>query len=241
MITIIISIIVTITTVIIVLVSTYFIVTQCKKKKESGREIIYDVPYGYELPPLPPPRVVLRRNSEIYETISNGSDDELHNQPQVVLDDNSSQHESRSLENVVVEDSEASTTVLNNSPPCNGHDANNTVNNGIMSQNQPAIASPLDAAVNCTRPSDRLRTTDETDETEPPVNLQAGVITTELTDVEDQVNEPRMNIMVNVSYQPSSTCFNIERNPAYGTDIAVAPEIETSENIAYECCENSIT
>ena len=154
-----------------------------------------------------------------------------------MLDDNSSQHESRSLENVVVEDSEASTTVLNNSPPCNGLDANNTVNNGIMSQNQPAIDGPLDAAVNCTRPSGRLRTTDET---EPPVNLQAGVITTELTDVEDQVNEPRMNIMVNVSYQPS-TCFNFERNPACGTDIAVAPEIETSENIAYECCENSVT
>ena len=67
------------------------------------------------------------------------------------------------------------------------------------------------------------------------------MITTELTDVEDQVNEPRMNIMVNVSYQPSSTCFNIERNPAYGTDIAVAPEIETSENITYECCKNSVT
>ena len=87
MIVIIISVIVTITAVIIVLVSTYFIVTQCKKKKESGRELIYDVPYGYELPAYLPfllhAHVVLRRNSEIYETISNGSNDELHNQPQV--------------------------------------------------------------------------------------------------------------------------------------------------------------
>ena len=44
------------------LVSSYFIVTQCKKKKEFGRELNYDVPYGYELPPLPPPHIVLQRN-----------------------------------------------------------------------------------------------------------------------------------------------------------------------------------
>ena len=37
----------------------------------------------------------------------------------------------------------------------------------------------------------------------------------------------------NTSYQPSTSfvCFN---NPAYGTDVAIAPEIPTEDNIAYQ-------
>ena len=44
---------------------------------------------------------------------------------------------------------------------------------------------------------------------------------------------PSPNVIENVSYQPS-TRFSLERNLAYGTDIAIAPEIETAANIAYK-------
>jgi hypothetical protein len=37
----------------------------------------------------------------------------------------------------------------------------------------------------------------------------------------------------NASYQPS-TNFEFVANPAYGTDIAIAPEIPTEDNIAYQ-------
>ena len=44
---------------------------------------------------------------------------------------------------------------------------------------------------------------------------------------------PSPNVIENVSYQPS-TRFSPERTPAYGTDIAIAPETGTRANIAYE-------
>ena len=49
---------------------------------------------------------------------------------------------------------------------------------------------------------------------------------------------PSPNVAMNVSYQPS-TNLNFERNFAYGTNVAIAPEIETSENIAYEHSESN--
>jgi hypothetical protein len=50
---------------------------------------------------------------------------------------------------------------------------------------------------------------------------------------------PSPNVTENVSYQPS-TRFSLERNVAYGTDIAIAPEIETTQNIAYEHSNSTI-
>ena len=44
---------------------------------------------------------------------------------------------------------------------------------------------------------------------------------------------PSPNVTEDASYQPS-TRFSLEMNLAYGTNIAIAPEIEASNNIAYE-------
>ena len=39
----------------------------------------------------------------------------------------------------------------------------------------------------------------------------------------------------NSAYQPTDASFSFGRNPAYGTNVAIAPEIETEQNAAYHC------
>ena len=56
----------------------YFAGTQCRRK--SRGQLLYDAPYNYELPPLPPH--IQRTDSGIYDTISNSSKDGQQNQPQ---------------------------------------------------------------------------------------------------------------------------------------------------------------
>ena len=46
--------------------------------------------------------------------------------------------------------------------------------------------------------------------------------------------ETGLHLQENVSYQPS-TKFTLATNLAYGADIAIAPEVETERNMAYEC------
>ena len=244
--TVIISVLATFTAVIIILAIIYFFMTLYKRKRESRRELIYDVPYAYELPPLPPR--ILRRNSGIYDTISNGSNGDPQNQPQTMIDNNTSQCQSRSLDRVALADSEVPVVVsciatLNNSSLRNESDAEDTANDAAISQCPPV--SPVEALIG-TRPSTQLDLSSERaneTETEPPLNLEIGEITDleELTGVEDQIGELRilgMNVTANVLYQPS-TRFQLERNPAYNTNVAIAPEIETSENVAYEHCESN--
>ena len=64
-------------------------------------------------------------------------------------------------------------------------------------------------------------------------DLPLDVDTDTAENLNDELRIPSPNITENVSYQPT-TSFSQERNPAYGTNVAIAPEIETSENIAYE-------
>ena len=47
-------------------------------------------------------------------------------------------------------------------------------------------------------------------------------------------HEAGLQLQENVSYQPS-TNFTFATNSAYGADIAIAPEIDTEGNMAYEC------
>ena len=39
----------------------------------------------------------------------------------------------------------------------------------------------------------------------------------------------------NSVYQPTDAHLSIGRNPAYGTNIGIAPEIDTEQNTAYHC------
>ena len=51
--------------------------------------------------------------------------------------------------------------------------------------------------------------------------------------------EPRVPeiIQENISYMPSTSVSHLAANPAYSTNIAIAPEILTEENEAYECLQ----
>ena len=52
--------------------------------------------------------------------------------------------------------------------------------------------------------------------------------------IEDVEEDVRMRMDENSAYQPS-TSFSFARNSAYGTNVSIAPEIETEENAAYHC------
>ena len=219
MITSIISTLVALTTVIAVMVAValvYFAGTRYKRR--SRGQLIYDVPYNYELPPLPPR--IRRTDSEIYDTISNGSKDGLQDQPQ-----GHAQSKSKSLvSQVVSSDSEmlAANSCLNNSPLSTVNDiatsqfpSTNPDIAGLSSTHSVGIDSSLERAV-----------------------LLLDLDTAE--NLNDELRIPSPNVTENVSYQPS-TNFSLEKNPAYGTNVSIAPEIETSENIAYEHSESNNT
>ena len=224
-----ISVLVTLTTVIVVLAAIaliYFAGT--RYKRNARRELVYDIPYNYQLPPLPPR--IKRMDSGLYDTISNASNDGVQDQPQA-----HAQRESKSLDGKVVSpDSKifadnSCTSMLNNSPISDEND--NTVDDNAISQ-FPATSS--DAVVNASSlpPVHSVETdlsSEKANGIDLPLNLEAGEESTS----SDEFRIPSPNVTVNVSYQPS-TNFSPERNPAYGTNVAIAPEINTSENIAYE-------
>ena len=111
------------------------------------------------------------------------------------------------------------------------------MNDTILSQ---SLATNPDAAVSGRppSPSHSVETdlpSERADETNFLSNLEVGEATEESTadNTNDKLRVPSPDVATNVSYQPS-TNFNIESNSAYGTNVAIAPEIQTSENIAYE-------
>ena len=61
------------------------------------------------------------------------------------------------------------------------------------------------------------------------------VIQANTSQEESMTREETVHVLMqeNASYQPS-TNFDLFTNPAYGTDIAIAPEIPTEINIAYQ-------
>ena len=220
----------------------YVIVTQCRKRK-SKRELLYDVPYNYELPPLPPR--IGRMESGIYDTISNGSNDGPQNQPQALQVENISQCEHISQDRIVLPGSEVPAASM--SPPSDEND--NTVNDTVVSQFPPAtspdaIISARSDASSCMQLAEIDLSSERANGSDLLLDLKAGVTTNEPTaeTQNDEFRTPRtkFNITANVSYQPS-TNFDFERNPAYRTNVAIAPEIETRENIAYEHSESNIS
>ena len=211
----------------------------CLYRKRFRRELVYDVPTNYKQPPLPP--CVRRLDSGIDDTNTNNNTDDqspahVHN---VIcqLESSTSQLE----DGIVSPDSEvtvatSSTTTPNNSPPS---EKNNTdiVNNTIIAQ---SLAISPDAVVSARPPSpthsvEMDLSLERADGTDLLLNLEVGVAIKESTaeNMTDECRVPTPDVAVNALYQPS-TNFNFERNSAYGTDVAIAPEIQTSKNIAYE-------
>ena len=187
--------------VVMVVVILYFAGTRCRR----GQLIIYDTPYNYQLPPLPPR--VLRMDSGNYDTISNGSKDDLQKQ---LL-------ESNSLDNKLDDETIAANRCLINS----FSDESVKVTNGIAISQFPS-----------NNPDDSSTPSIGTDSPSERANLPLNLATDDRAN-DELGNIPSPNVIENVSYQPS-TRFSLERNPAYETDIPIAPEIETDANIAYE-------
>jgi hypothetical protein len=181
----------TVTSVIVAVILVYCAGTRCRR----GQLNIYDTPYTYHPPPLPPRLQRMDPAAGIYDTISNSHRDDPQNQPQT-----RTQGYHKSDGEVIA-----------------------ATNNIAISQ-LPST-NPDTARLSSTHshsPSERANL---------PLNLATN--RAEIPKFNDE-GIPSPNTTENVSYQPS-TRFSLERNPAYGSkDIAIAPEIETSTNIAYE-------
>ena len=67
-----------------------------------------------------------------------------------------------------------------------------------------------------------------------PDDIEANVVTSSVCpDSEAAVDEAKIQMQDNHSYQPSTTFSDFAANPAYGINIAIAPEIFTEQNEAY--------
>jgi hypothetical protein len=179
---------ITVTAVIVAIILVYCAGTRCRR----GQVNIYETPYDYKLPPLPPR--LQRMDPGIYDTISNSRRDDLQNQP---LTHTQGYHKS---------DGEI-----------------------IAATSNIAISRLLSTNPETARLSS-THSYSPSEEANLPLNLATN--RAEIPKFNDE-GIPSPNTTENVSYQPS-TRFSLERNPAYRTNIAIAPEIETSANIAYE-------
>ena len=200
-------VLVTLTTVIAVVVVValvYFAGT--RYKRISRGQLIYDVPYNYELPPLPPR--IRRMDSGIYDTISNGSKDGLQDQLQGYA-----QSELKSLDSKVVSpEYEIFAAINSNSPVSNEND-----NTEISSTNPDTASTHLVGADSSSERADL------------PLNLDTDTA----ENLNDELRIPNPNI-TEINLVPTSVQKEILL-------IAIAPEIETSENIAYEYSESNNT
>jgi hypothetical protein len=207
-----ISVLVTLITVIAVAVITplvYFAGTQYRR----GHSVIYDTPYNYKLPPLPPH--LQRMDSGIYDTLSNSNRDNLQNQQ---LTHTQTRSESKSPVNKSDGETIAANRCLFNSP---FNDKGGEAMNDVALSQFPST-NPDTAMLSFTHsysPSERA-------------NLPLNLATTTRAEI---LNNAELGIpSSNTTEYQLSTRFSLERNPAYGANIAIAPEIETSANIAYE-------
>jgi hypothetical protein len=204
----------TVTAVMIVVVLVYCAGTRCRR----GQLNIYDTPYNYHLPPLPS-----HLQETVYDTISNGSRDDVPNQP---LAHTQTQSESKSPDNKSDGEIIAANRCLINSPFSD--ESGKATNDIAISQ------------FSSTNPDTAWLSSIGTDSPSEKANLPLNLAFDDRADDEFGII-PSPNDAKNISYQPTcSTRFSLERNPAYGTDIAIAPEIEITQNIAYEYSNSTI-
>ena len=66
-----------------------------------------------------------------------------------------------------------------------------------------------------------------------PDDIEANVVTSSVCPDSEATVEAKIQMQDNHSYQPSTTFSDFAANPAYGTNIAITPEIVTEQNEAY--------
>ena len=205
---------------------------------QKRRLTLYDVPYNYALPPLPPR--IQRMDSGLYDTIyeSKVSESELntvHSSQEPVKDialhsltatcDGSRIQESGVGENQTeTDDTEANREVdeMNVNTSCEG------VN---MLENDVTVGTET-GSTEVNREVDKM---EENTSSEGEKMVENDV--TVGTETEESTICTGVTMQENESYQPS-TNFDFTANPAYETDIAIAPEIPTEDNVAYQYQHN---
>ena len=227
-----------------------FVLRKYNKKQRLPQDY-YDVPYHYTLPPLPPR--VHRMDSGIYDIISNNdmeSETAFSTAPV-----NSNEHEQSKIENGDV----LSTGVIDTT----GTEIfqNNNMSESDSMQNPPAsegsgmqenkIGENRAMAANINVESNRV--VNESifgvgafglqgdQEREKQVDALPSISHAYTAHAEEESitrAEVHVQLQENASYQPS-TNFDFTANLAYGTDIAIAPEIPTEANIAYQHTSSS--
>ena len=224
---------------------------------------LYDVPYNYALPPLPPR--VQRKDLGLYDTISNDDINNMESETAFstaavnsVFHNRISFNEQYNIENDVVP-SVFDTETCQKENEMNTSVLSQKLMNDIVMQSIPATSDASRMQERWVGESRTLRTetgdtgvnrevhVDEMEESTASsvrVTIQENQVTvgesrTEMNDtqinnvVEESTPCTGVRMQENVSYQPS-TNFIFATNPAYETDIAIAPEIPTEENVAYQ-------
>ena len=97
---------------------------------------------------------------------------------------------------------------------------------GIQDQQQNTVDGRQESSIDVSNTFPLATTT--SNECEP---AESNSLYATIGDVEEDVC---IRMDENSAYQPS-TNFSFARNPAYGTNVGIAPEIETEDNAAYHC------
>ena len=233
----------------------FVIMKYCRKMRLTQGYNNYDVPYNYTLPPLPPR--VHRMDSGIYDTISNCDRNDVESETtfsNAAVNSNvcnriSFTHEQSKIENGDVSSTgvidATGTEILQNNyvsesesiqnPPDSLSDGSGVQENNLRVRENRTIAST--GNIN----TEGNREVNESVSIVGALGLQRnqeGEGQVDATNIQTYSGEEsttcaEVRMQENASYQPS-TKFVLIANPAYGTDIAIAPEISTEDNIAYQ-------
>ena len=220
------------TLVLIVAISAAVFMLRKYHKKQRLLQDYYDVPYHYTLPPLPPRTRVHRMDSGIYDNIPNNAVE------------SETAFSTAAVNSIVcnriffthgqskIENGDVSFTGVVNTTGTEIFQIKNVSESGLMAN--PPISDGSGMQENKIE-ENRARAANINFESNRVVNEGiSGVAALRLQEEESiTCAEVHVQMQGNASYQPN-TNFVFAANPAYGTGIAIAPEIPTEENIAYQ-------
>ena len=221
--------------------------------KRRRRQDFYDVPYYYTLPPLPPRVQRTDPDSEIYDFISKKNmecetsfsiavegDIPCHRISFTLGQSNVENGDAPSTGSGVIDTTDAEVsqnTVAENDAMQNPHTFNESAE--VQENENLARAANINFENKAVAKESIIFGTEALglQENQDKVAADEGVIQANTLQEENmtQLCEETVHVQMqeNALYQPS-TNFVLFANPAYGTDIAIAPEIPTEDNIAYQ-------
>ena len=201
---------------------------------------IYENPYDYAVSPLPPCNTFRRIDSEIYDTISEDFCKDVSLQQADALSQTESPNGTASLD-VASDSRDAKLNSMEFNEDHTG-EQHNADYNYISSRESPTFTdggTVRAAATVCTQVSVDLhfyQSISDPDGTcgQHLISDPSTIMMTNEMESSPE-NDIGIRMLENESYQPSLvSSITLDQNPAYETNVAIAPEIETEENIAYQ-------